>query len=122
MNDRRLLIVDDDSDIREVLMSILEAQGYEVAGAADGLEALERLAKGPPPSLIILDLMMPRMNGVQLLERMRAMPRFADIPVLVLSGDAHGRELTAKLGVRACLLKPIELTELEGALDQALQE
>lgn len=87
MERRRALIVEDDSDIRELLAEILEGEGFEVGTAEDGLEALEELAKARP-DLITLDLNMPRMSGWQVLETLWAEPELSTIPVIVVA--AHG--------------------------------
>jgi CheY-like chemotaxis protein len=87
--DHAILIVDDDDDIRELLAEFLEDEGYRVVTARNGLDALGRLrAGGAPPCLILLDLMMPVMNGFQFLEAFRSDPALALIPVAVVS--AHG--------------------------------
>src|SRR5215467_5460683 len=77
----RILVVDDDEDIRELLKIFLEADGYQVRLAADGLEAWQHLENGSGPALILLDLMMPRMDGEQFLRKIRC-SNFAGTPVI----------------------------------------
>jgi DNA-binding response OmpR family regulator len=80
----KILIVDDDPEIREALKDVLEAEGYEVATAANGREGLERLSTDVP-SLVLLDLMMPIMSGGELLAVLRKSAALAELPVVVLS-------------------------------------
>src|SRR5262245_56146396 len=107
---RPILVVDDDEDVRRMLCVILEHEGYTAEGAADGLEALERMRTNPP-SLVIVDLMMPRMDGEGLIRTMGQDAALAAIPIAIMSGqrttsaDALGR-------VSARLVKPVELDEI----------
>jgi CheY-like chemotaxis protein len=107
-----ILIVEDDFDIREALTQILEEEGYPVRGAANGKEALEVASSGPTPSLILLDLMMPVMNGWQFRVEQMQNPRLASVPVLVISADPHVQPKAATLGVAGLLKKPVSLDEL----------
>jgi CheY-like chemotaxis protein len=105
---RTVLVVDDDEDIRESLREVLEAEKYAVRTAADGKDALAVLAAATPrPSLILLDLMMPGMNGWELLKVLKADAGFAEIPVVVLSAS-HSRVESAT----SVLRKPIALETL----------
>jgi len=85
-----VLIVDDDDDIRETLRVCLEEEGFLVRTACNGLEALAHLADGTLPGLILLDLMMPGMNGWEVLEQLQADDVRATIPVAVMSGSHRG--------------------------------
>jgi CheY-like chemotaxis protein len=107
----RILIVEDDADIRELMKIFLEADGYRVDLAADGLEALEELEAGPRPALILLDLMMPRMDGEQFLKQLRG-SRFADIPIIIMSGHSAAEKKAQQLNVAHCLMKPVEVDDL----------
>lgn len=86
----RLLIVDDEPSIREVVSDILASEGYEVLTAQDGLDALDRLVQ-PLPDVIISDLIMPRMSGFEFLAVVRE--RFPRLPVIAMSGEFMGNEL-----------------------------
>lgn len=86
-----ILVVDDDAAVREALELLLEHSGYDVALAEDGAEALDAMADGPLPSLVVLDLMMPVMSGWEALERMRASPVLAGIPVVVFTATGLPR-------------------------------
>jgi CheY-like chemotaxis protein len=107
-----LLIVEDDFDIRDTLAQILEEEGYHVAGASNGQEALELLQGGNAPCLILLDLMMPIMNGWQFRAEQLKDPRFSAIPVVVISADAAVHEKVGSLGAVAVMKKPIQLERL----------
>jgi CheY-like chemotaxis protein len=109
---RKVLVVDDDPSIREVLAIILGAEGYQVLTAADGQKALELLRDGAMPQVILLDLMMPVMNGWAFREEMQRDATFAPIPVLVMTGDGEIADKTARLSAAGFLRKPIALTDL----------
>jgi CheY-like chemotaxis protein len=112
-----VLIVEDDPDMRESMESVLTYAGHAITAVADGLEALTWLTTNTaPPCVMVLDLMMPGMNGFELRARMRADPVLASIPVLVLTGagtlvDRKGAELQAEI-----LRKPIDLRDLLKAI------
>ncbi len=105
--------MEDDASIRETLADLLADEGYSVSCAANGAEAFALLSSDAAPSLILLDLMMPVMDGWTFRSLQRRDPRFAGIPVLVLSaghgGDPHA---VAGLGVDAFLAKPFDLDTL----------
>jgi CheY-like chemotaxis protein len=84
-----ILIVDDHADIRESLADVLAIEGYQVATAMNGREALEYLKKNPAPCLILLDLTMPVMNGWDFRKTQLQDPDLADIPVVIVSGTTH---------------------------------
>ncbi len=106
----RILLVEDDLGIREALAEVLQDLGFEVRCAGNGAEALERLAAEDPPALIVLDLMMPVMDGWTFRAHQRSDPRLAAIPVMVVSAiDARPSRRGAELDVDAFLAKPFEL-------------
>lgn len=114
---RSVMIVDDDIDICTTMQIALEAYGYRVTTASDGAEALHKLETDEAPCLILLDLMMPGMNGQQFREAQLRNPAFAKIPVVVLSGDYKIKERAAEMGVEG-LGKPIELPQLLAKVQQ----
>jgi CheY-like chemotaxis protein len=114
----RILIVDDDQDIREILSLVLAAQGHEVTTAVDGVAAIEQLHNGRP-ALILLDMMMPRLDGEGFLKAMRGDPNTTDIPVVILTGHPQARQKAAELGTLGCLVKPVELIELLHVVEEA---
>ena len=103
-----ILVIDDDEDIRGALANILELSGYEVAVAADGQEGEDLLQLGLEPTAVVLDLMMPRMDGWTFLSRLRSDPRFQDLPVVVTSAITAERPE----GADAVLEKPFEVRDL----------
>jgi chemosensory pili system protein ChpA (sensor histidine kinase/response regulator) len=108
----RVLVVEDDDDIREVIEQVLVSEGYRVELAKDGLDALDKLQGRPQPCVILLDMMMPNMDGEAFLSALRARPAFATVPVVVISGNAVARQRARELAAVACLVKPFELDEL----------
>src|SRR5262249_48304507 len=106
-----ILIVDDDQDICDTVQIILELRGYRVVTASDGAEALHLLRNGERPCLILLDLMMPGMNGTQFREEQLRDSALASIPVLILSGDGRVAEKAAPLHAEG-LGKPLHLQTL----------
>jgi CheY-like chemotaxis protein len=107
-----ILIVEDDFDIREALTQILEEEGYAVRGASQGREALDLVAEAGAPRLILLDLMMPVMNGWQFRSEQLKDPALAPVPVLVISADPQVQQKAASLGAAGLLRKPISLDDL----------
>jgi CheY-like chemotaxis protein len=112
---RTVLIVDDHCASRDVLTQLVEKDGRAVVTAGDGLEALNRVRSVPPPSLILLDLSMPRMNGWEFLRYKTADPTIARIPTIVLSGSATD-DLPA--GAMDLLAKPVDVERLLALIDQ----
>jgi len=119
VSSERILVIDDDDDIREVMQDVLVSEGFLVDAAKDGLDALDKLRHdghdGHPP-LILLDMMMPNMDGEAFLKVLRGRPHLADAPVVVISGNAAVREKANSLHAAACLVKPFELDELLGVV------
>ena len=111
-----VLIVDDDFDLRETLTDVLEDAGYGVATAADGVEALAYLRSHPPPTVILLDWMMPNCNGAQFRAEQLADPALAAIPVVLLTADTRLRDKLAELRVTTYLAKPCDRATLLSAL------
>jgi CheY-like chemotaxis protein len=109
--DRYLLVVDDDAGVREMLCEVIAEAGYRVVAVEDGQEALLHLQVNPPPFLILLDLMMPVMDGRQFRREQRRQPDLAAIPVAVLSADIQ-TERGDELRDTRCLSKPIDLDQL----------
>jgi CheY-like chemotaxis protein len=99
-----ILVVDDDADERAAYAELLSARGYPVVVAGDGREAMDLLAAGLRPSVIVLDLTMPTMDGWTFLRQLRRTARSA-VPVVVASADVRERPA---VGADACLEKPVE--------------
>ena len=115
---RTVLIVEDDLDIRETLKLEMELQGFHVLVAAEGAEALAvlRSAGAGDVSLIVLDLMMPGMNGYDFRSEQLADPALAHIPVLIMTGFGDAAAAAARLGCRAGINKPFSLDTLSEAI------
>jgi CheY-like chemotaxis protein len=113
-----ILVVEDDFSIRETIAELLEGEGYSVTRAANGAEALERLRRTEETSLILLDLMMPVMDGWEFRSRQKSDPRLAGIPVVVLSADNALDQKVSSLGVDAWLSKPFEVERLLETIDR----
>jgi len=108
-----VLIVDDDADTRVALAGLLEDAGYDVLCAANGREALVRLSvSGVHCDLILLDLLMPVMNGWDFRQRQRAMPEIANIPVLLMSAGAHLAVVRDELKADGSMTKPVDELDL----------
>jgi CheY-like chemotaxis protein len=103
-----VLVVEDEKELREMMREALELNGYSVATAQEGQEALEALAKIEHLCLVLLDLLMPGMNGWDFFMKMRERPEFASVPVVVHSSAAD----RAPAGVTRVLKKPVELDRL----------
>lgn len=113
----KLLVVDDEMAILEALTDILAVEGYEVATAANGAEGLERTVS-ERPDLILLDMMMPVMDGQEMLRRLKEDPELRKIPVVVMSA---GRVTKAELQGSRFLAKPFELDDLLGTVSEELE-
>ena len=98
---KRVLIVDDQADTRDAMSLFFELHGLQTATAANGREALERIAKGPRPALVLLDLMMPEVDGFAFLDAVRADPALSDLPVVVLTAKELTEDERAYLADRA---------------------
>ena len=107
-----ILVVEDDPSGREVLVDILEAEGYRVASAANGQEALDRLQCGFRPRVILLDLVMPVMNGAEFRRRQQQDPALAAIPVIVMTGVQDSPQQAFAVAAGHYFLKPYNAGEL----------
>jgi CheY-like chemotaxis protein len=108
-----ILVVEDEFAIRETVTEVLEGEGFRVTCASNGAEALIKLDEAAePPALILLDLMMPVMDGWEFRLAQRRNPRFSEIPVIVLSAGAGMESRLAALSPDAFLPKPFELDHL----------
>jgi CheY-like chemotaxis protein len=102
--DAVVLIVDDDPEVRNVISATLRSAGLKSAEAANGRAAVDWLAANPPPSLVLLDLMMPEMDGFQFLERLRDRPEWLKVPVVVLTAKDLTADERAYLAERTVLV------------------
>jgi CheY-like chemotaxis protein len=105
-----VLVVDDDPDILEAICDILEGEGYRVSRARHGLEALEKVRQ-ERPSLILLDLMMPVMDGMAFAHALREQKLDEGVPIVVISADGNPQK-AASIGARGFLAKPFDIQAL----------
>ena len=116
-----ICIVDDHLNIREMLRYALTLQGMEVVEAVDGADALEKIV-AHNIDLVLIDWLMPNMDGLEMLQRMRAMEAFTETPVVMISGrdDIEARSRARELGVLYWLKKPFRISELQLAVENSL--
>jgi CheY-like chemotaxis protein len=107
-----ILVVDDDVDIRDAICLILEHSGYRAVGAANGEEALGLLRASGRIDLILLDMMMPVMDGWGFRSSQPDGPAFVQIPVIVLTGDGRASAKAEAIGAAGYLRKPLDLDDL----------
>lgn len=118
-----ILVADDDADILALISLRLGRLGYRVAQAADGEEALAEAAR-EPPALAVVDAMMPRLDGLELIRRLHAAPETAELPVILISAMARTADVEAGLaaGADVYLAKPFRAEELVAAVRQLIGE
>jgi two-component system alkaline phosphatase synthesis response regulator PhoP/two-component system response regulator VicR len=110
---KRILVVDDERHIVRLVQVNLERAGYEILTAYDGIEALEKV-KTESPDMVVLDVMMPRMDGFEVLKNLQADPRYQNIPVIMLTAKAQDADIFKgwSSGVSSYLTKPFNPREL----------
>jgi two-component system, chemotaxis family, chemotaxis protein CheY len=111
-NAAAVLVIDDDPDIREIVSLVLESVGYLALAAKDGEDALRILRAGVPVKLILLDMMMPGMDGWRFRECQRRDPQLEAIPLIVLTGDGRAADKAEQIDAVGFLRKPVDLPEL----------
>lgn len=111
-SEQNVVVIEDDADTRDAIREVLEAEGYRVTDYGEGGAALAALERSAAPKLIVLDLMMPGLNGWQFLECRRCRDELASVPVLVLSADSRAARDPRSLHGAAFLPKPVSLDEL----------
>ncbi len=113
VNKGRILVVDDEDAIRDLIVFNLTQQGFEVIEAADGIEALAKV-KESQPDLILLDLMLPQMDGLEVCQKLRHSKEFSSIPIIMLTarGDEVDRVLGLEIGADDYVTKPFSPREL----------
>jgi CheY-like chemotaxis protein len=114
-----ILVVDDNPDIRETVCLVLAAGGYQAAEAANGQEAIDWLHREAAPTVILLDLTMPVMDGYQFLTAKEADPALTDLPVVVISSLRDSARLVLGHQVSECLPKPFSTSALFDAVERA---
>jgi CheY-like chemotaxis protein len=113
-----ILLVEDDFMLRGSLATVLGTEGYRVECAANALDALRRLERAPKPSLILLDIMLPYMDGLEFRALQRAAPEIAHIPVIVITAVGVRPEIAVELDLKQAFFKPVERPRLLDAIRQ----
>lgn len=116
---RRVLVVDDEEPIRSVISTVLQEEGYRVAATTGGDAVC--IATNDPPDVIILDIMMPIMDGPEVRRRLLAHPRTANVPVVVMTAAGDATSWAARLGAVGALQKPFDIVQLIDLVEKALQ-
>ena len=104
-----VMVVEDDRDLALTVADALESEGYRVRVAPNGAEALKQLASEERPALILLDIMMPVMDGAEFSRRQVAIPELQDIPVVVMCADGKALDHAVELGAAEGLSKPVDI-------------
>jgi two-component system phosphate regulon response regulator PhoB len=120
MDGRHILLVEDEYGAAEMLQLILEVEGYEVTSAPNGQAAWEQLASHLP-DVVLTDFMMPALNGAQLGQRLRATPRTAQVPIIMMSGVSEMEVRRHFDGYDEFLQKPFQTPDVLGALQRVLE-
>ena len=109
----KILVVDDNQDSRELVIKILKGKGHQLIEAVDGEDALEKVA-AEPPDLILMDISLPKMDGLEVTRRLKEDPRFASIPIIALTAHAMkgDKEKALAVGCEDYISKPINVREL----------
>ena len=119
---KTIMIVDDSATMIFSIKTALEMNGFKVETASDGVQALAKLKSGTKPDLIITDVNMPNMDGLELIKNVRALPGFRFTPILTLTTESQAakRDEGKKLGATGWLVKPVSGTELVKVIKQVL--
>ena len=120
-NGKRILVVDDDKDVCELVAESLRSTGYGVAACGTPSAALSLLKRSPTPDLLVVDLGMPEMSGPELIEAVRSDPRHRTVPVVILSGSVTP-DIAWDLRAVAFLRKPFQVPELHSTVERLTAE
>jgi CheY-like chemotaxis protein len=115
---KRILIIEDEEDIREILKEFFEGEGFDVLTAVHGMDAMRVLEEKGNPNLILIDLMMPVMSGEEFIEKKKTIPHLCDIPTVIMSADHRTQAKAAALGIKWAINKPLELSALVSIVDE----
>ena len=116
-----MLVVEDDEQVRSLLCRILELYGYTTSESGNGLGAFAQLRLAPP-NVVVLDLMMPAVNGFQVAQRMRDHPIWRTIPIIVMTASIHLEEQFRAMNPRIVLRKPFSMEQLLDAVSAVLPD
>lgn len=115
---KKVLVVEDDKDIRASVIEVLEDAGFLTGAAANGMEALELLRRGPLPDLILLDLMMPVMDGFTFRQEQGKNATWSAIPVVIMSADGNIMAKKEKAGTADYIRKPLDIVDLINVVEK----
>lgn len=113
----RVLVVEDNPDVLAAVVDALTERGYSVDSATDGLKALALLRIVPQPDVILLDLMMPRVDGAHFLAELRQIPAFQSVPVILMTANQLSSHQFRDLNASALLAKPFSVKDLLATVD-----
>jgi DNA-binding response OmpR family regulator len=121
---KTILLVEDDSDLVELVTHWLERDGYTVRSTADGRDALAQLAADPLPDLVLLDVMIPHVTGFEVLQKLRAEARTRDVPVVMMTSFSRERDVARgrELGANDYIIKPLMELDFLDRVARALGE
>jgi CheY-like chemotaxis protein len=115
---RTLLLVEDDPGVRRVVRGMLRGTGYAIREAANGRQALDAVAESVP-DVMVLDIMLPELNGLEVLDHLRASGVARQMPIITMTGSVTPESLMRQKGARGVLHKPFSVKELHGAVEMA---
>ncbi|MCX7046248.1 MAG: response regulator [Candidatus Sumerlaeota bacterium] len=120
---KKVLAVDDESDILLIIHTSLESEGFDVVTASNGFDALA-LAEEAKPDLIVLDIMMPEMDGFEVMKRLRDNPKTATIPIVMLTGLSERKLIKQALDMGVChyIVKPFDFQDFLAVVNRAMKE
>ena len=118
------LVAEDDEQLAFILRFILEREGFEVQAAPDGRTGKELIATLPPPAIVLLDVMLPHVNGYELLAQLRAKPDWAAVPVIMLTARSQEQDIVRGLeaGANDYMVKPFKPEELRARIRRLLKK
>ena len=116
-------MVEDNESISDILSFILTRENFEVELASDGREAQRRIKDGPPPDIVLLDVMLPYIGGLQLVSIIRDTPTWRDVPIIMLTGKSHENDIVGALNAGAddYIVKPFQPSELMARVRRLVQ-
>lgn len=124
MTKTKIMIIDDDPQIREIYKSALEMRGYEVVSNPGGEKVMDMLTKGSKPDLILLDVMMPKVSGLDVLDMLKSDAALKDIKVVMMTAvsDESIRKKTEERGAYAYIVKSeLSMSEVIGKIEEAIK-
>ncbi len=120
---KKIIVVDDEKTTVELLTTVLENEGYDVTGAYNGADCLEKIKKEGMPDLIILDIMMPEMNGWDTAANIKINPKLKDIPIIFLTAKSDNvSKNMGRITAEFYIEKPFEISNLIERIDEVLSQ